>query len=908
MAQNVGPWTDFTTRTADIPGGDVDEGLTPIQRLRGYSRLNYDANTGTSASTNDVADHTVNVDAQCQNRQSQAIADLITYGWGLDDRATTLETASADYEDRIAALEAGGVVDSSLYVNLLDYVCPSTADSWAALTAYAVGDWVTNGGNVYHCITAGTSASSGGPTTTSLNITDGTAHWRYCGAGTGRVAGTTDDVTAMERAIAAANGAGALFRGVLVPGGSYRHARAAYVYQYNSGEIRGLGMPSITFMSADTSLVANGTYDTSAQHRACFYFKDCDNLRVDGLAGIGDSVETDVSVNQGPMFSCLTCTFTTVTHCKLTYGAALFQEVPNNALTSNYGSFVGWCETYYPRVNSIIGSYGTFFKCYFEQSLDTSYDRVGTDGSSHFIYCHAGSGHHVTINDCVFKHCRKNAIKVSGTSFKWDGMRVVNCKFYNNYEAAIFFGADDVQEHNTLNVSGCEFYDCPTAVYTNGCRNICVVGNSVYYTCEPGANVFDFTQYVATTNQPVEDVLFANNTISQQRTATAWAASTAYHLNQMRSNGGNTYVCTASGTSASSGGPTGTGTGITDGTCTWDYVRAGTTLDQAAFYGLNCTRVGTGVASGWATSLRIMGNVFAGCTRGIATQDCVHPIVDGNTFNGVDVVWDMSGDRAPVFTADNHVINVRFTGPHIRMGTSTTRPTWPCIAQIAGHGQYGSTYPKTMIGESTTALRWPLLGYRGFMEDTASHPEVVIAYGPNASWTNGDTVKINGVTVATRGSGGTGAGQFTTPAELITVINAYGGGTYTATNIQAYNYAGGGGVDTNHIRIALTATSTTVNLFYVTTSCSSPLVGVVLPNSTLGVGRSYSRGEGTNRAVIWSPRAPEVGCPVPMPRNAAAATAGLPYRVVATSGQDTQACVDLAWSSLGGTEEWEWTL
>ena len=38
-----------------------------------------------------------------------------------------------------------------------------------------------------------------------------------------------------------------------------------------------------------------------------------------------------------------------------------------------------------------------------------------------------------------------------------------------------------------------------------------------------------------------------------------------------RTNGANQYVCTVAGTSAASGGPTGTGTGITDGTVTWDY-------------------------------------------------------------------------------------------------------------------------------------------------------------------------------------------------------------------------------------------------------------------------------------------------------------------------------------------------
>lgn len=54
----------------------------------------------------------------------------------------------------------------------------------------------------------------------------------------------------------------------------------------------------------------------------------------------------------------------------------------------------------------------------------------------------------------------------------------------------------------------------------------------------------------------------------------AWQASTVYALNQQVSNGGNVYICTTAGTSASSGGPTGTGTGITDGSAVWSYVGA----------------------------------------------------------------------------------------------------------------------------------------------------------------------------------------------------------------------------------------------------------------------------------------------------------------------------------------------
>ena len=50
---------------------------------------------------------------------------------------------------------------------------------WTASTAYAVGDKVQNGANIYVCDTAGDSAGSGGPTGTGSNITDGGARWDY---------------------------------------------------------------------------------------------------------------------------------------------------------------------------------------------------------------------------------------------------------------------------------------------------------------------------------------------------------------------------------------------------------------------------------------------------------------------------------------------------------------------------------------------------------------------------------------------------------------------------------------------------------------------------------------------------------------------------------------------------------
>ncbi len=56
--------------------------------------------------------------------------------------------------------------------------------------------------------------------------------------------------------------------------------------------------------------------------------------------------------------------------------------------------------------------------------------------------------------------------------------------------------------------------------------------------------------------------------------ANVWQASTAYTSGTytINTNGYRVYLCTTSGTSAGSGGPTGTGSGITDNTAVWSYV------------------------------------------------------------------------------------------------------------------------------------------------------------------------------------------------------------------------------------------------------------------------------------------------------------------------------------------------
>lgn len=84
------------------------------------------------------------------------------------------------------AVPAGSQVrtaSTELLFETIDQATLVAATAWAALTAYSLGNRRTNAGRMYQCITAGTSAASGGPTTTAADITDGTVHWKYLGEG-----------------------------------------------------------------------------------------------------------------------------------------------------------------------------------------------------------------------------------------------------------------------------------------------------------------------------------------------------------------------------------------------------------------------------------------------------------------------------------------------------------------------------------------------------------------------------------------------------------------------------------------------------------------------------------------------------------------------------------------------------
>ena len=81
-------------------------------------------------------------------------------------------------------------------------------------------------------------------------------------------------------------------------------------------------------------------------------------------------------------------------------------------------------------------------------------------------------------------------------------------------------------------------------------------------------------------------------------TDTNWAASTAYIVGDVVVNDSDkVYVCDTAGTSAGSGGPTGTGSNITDGSTRWDYLRTGSTYFKVLRKDLSS--VASDVVVGW---------------------------------------------------------------------------------------------------------------------------------------------------------------------------------------------------------------------------------------------------------------------------------------------------------------------
>lgn len=85
----------------------------------------------------------------------------------------------------VPALSRAATAGTGAQFETASDVTLTSIDPWATSTIYALGDRVTHVSNVYQCIQAGTSASSGGPVGIAPDSTlDGSCLWTFLGGGT----------------------------------------------------------------------------------------------------------------------------------------------------------------------------------------------------------------------------------------------------------------------------------------------------------------------------------------------------------------------------------------------------------------------------------------------------------------------------------------------------------------------------------------------------------------------------------------------------------------------------------------------------------------------------------------------------------------------------------------------------
>ncbi len=584
-----------------------------------------------------------------------------------------------------------------------------------------------------------------------------------------------------------------------------------------------------------------------------------------------------------------------------------------------------------------------------------SFDRVQAGGeacgSTHGFYIFAGRTD-ILIDGVTIEGVRTAAVKGSGSSQPTRAMHMVNC-YVNECGCLFEGGADDTQEHTAFVCENNIGIDIATnrpgastalGISILGSRGARVLNNEFYYTRNSTATVDGRGNAghmgiqangggLNGDTQPLEDLVVEGNEFDVNPAATTQGGILIYGIN--------VAACGLRSQFSASGTLTKSGNTMTlfDGLQFFSpdvinkYLRiygapdAGNNgdfnvaewVDAHTIRFTNAAGVGGAVSAGVYAIARGVGGTFQQSFSGsckisnneihsvagvaIATTSCVAPQVTNNGFSNALITTN--GDVMP-YIVDNTMLATNTESAIIRIFPQTS---WPII-----HGNKSSTRnigaspgSDPLIGDNTgDILDWPLLGTRGLAVPTMDHAECVFAYG--TGHIDGDYVSINGGAFFYYKAVAPGAGQFNSFAGLLTLINAFGGGIFTATD---YGHAFPFPIDTYHIKVKLTATSATPNEFSISTYSVNATALMSMYNKFPRVNRECdARGEGAaqDKTVVWSPLCAYSGTISVVAENA-------PARLLLTSGYycennfiDT-GCDDVVnHSTAAGTEILRWVI
>lgn len=370
----------------------------------------------------------------------------------------------------------------------IDDVTLGELDAWAPTSSYVVGDRVTNASRCYRCITAGTSAGSGGPDTTSDDITDGTVHWQYLGDGAAAIDVLADcEITGPTVAVA--------------------------------GDISSIQTPLAGLLTARNRLDADIGRDEITD-------EDLRLLREDEIADAGSTTRAATIGAIRKLPDVISCTiFTNRTDVIDGDGVP-----PHSFETLVLGG----------DDQDIVNTIGLNLPDGIGTTGNTSGSFTDSEGTTETIFFSRPTEIDIYI---------RMTVRFNATLYPSDGDTQIKT-------AIITFGADE-----------------PTG-------------------SDAEASAIGAQAFTVSGVRRVDEVLIFTDVIG---TPAAWAPLTAYSgtpgSRSVVTNGGRTYICETPGISAASGGPTGTGTIIVDGTVVWRFLGNPVTINSRQIARYDTTRI-----------------------------------------------------------------------------------------------------------------------------------------------------------------------------------------------------------------------------------------------------------------------------------------------------------------------------
>jgi hypothetical protein len=434
---------------------------------------------------------------------------------------------------------------------------PNPVPAWTPNTVYTLNNVVSNNGYIYLCTTAGTSASSGGPSTVGFGIADGTAAWqiRYPAVqkwNTNILAwmerlsngalrwdmsdGYQGTVLGMIKVIVTNGGSG--YSGAttlaITAGVSANHGVVlapvivngviTAVTVKNPGSFQGFA----TIVATDPGGGSGATFSPVAQGGGSFGCSGC--YTADAVARLPDAVQ---SAAQLMVVYCGVNDIAAATNAQIMSGAA-FASITANLRTM-------W-ETLFNAGKDVL--------------VFTFYPEVRFTGLQTSLM--------VRLNKWIRAYAARRAWTTGGGSFAGVPIFLADVEGFGTNGAS---GTDQPIATNT--------YD-GTHMSPRFAWQMAWTGITALQSLLAPAYLYARREYTGF-NDGYDPVLNPGGNLLE---GIPWQASTAYSVGQRCSNGGYVYHCVTAGTSASSGGPTGNTSGITDGTVVWNtcYDAAGTSL------------------------------------------------------------------------------------------------------------------------------------------------------------------------------------------------------------------------------------------------------------------------------------------------------------------------------------------